>query len=67
MYNDKIKLAFTDTDSFIIHVETDDIYTGFKHINQHMDLSDYPEIHECYNASKKRKFLGKGRMSYQGK
>ena len=26
-YNDKIKLAYTDTDSFIIHVETDDIYT----------------------------------------
>ena len=43
-YNDKIKLAYTDTDSCNIHVETDDIYTGFKHINQHMDFSDYPKI-----------------------
>ena len=28
-YNDKIKLAYTDTDSCIIHVETGDIYTDF--------------------------------------
>ena len=53
-YNDKIKLAYTDTDSFIIHVETDDIYTDFKHIKQHMDFSDYPKNHECYNASNKK-------------
>ena len=40
--------------TFIIHVETDDIYTDFKLINQHMDFSDYPKNHECYNASNKK-------------
>ena len=65
-YNDKIKLAYTDTDSFIIHVETDDIYTDFKLINQHMDFSDYPKNHECYNASNK-KVLGKMKDELNGK
>ena len=65
-YNDKIKLAYTDTDSFIIHVETDDIYTDFKHINQHMDFSDFPKSHECYNASNK-KVLGKMKDELNGK
>ena len=65
-YNDKIKLAYTDTDSFIIHVETDDIYTDFKHIKQHMDFSDYPKHHECYNASNK-KVLGKMKDELSGK
>ena len=65
-YNDKIKLAYTDTDSFIIHVETDDIYTDFKHIKQHMDFSDYPKNHECYNASNK-KVLGKMKDELSGK
>ena len=64
--NDKIKLAYTDTDSFIIHVETDDIYTDFKLINQHMDFSDYPKNHECYNASNK-KVLGKMKDELNGK
>ena len=65
-YNDNIKLAYTDTDSFIIHVETDDIYTDFKHIKQHMDFSDYPKNHECYNASNK-KVLGKMKDELNGK
>ena len=29
-YNDKIKLAYTDTDSFVIHVETEDLYKDLK-------------------------------------
>ena len=65
-YNEKIKLAYTDTDSFIIHVETDDINTDFKNINQHMDFSDYPKNHECYNASNK-KVLGKMKDELNGK
>ena len=29
-YNEKIKLAYTDTDSFVIHVETEDLYKDLK-------------------------------------
>ena len=37
-----IKLVYTDTDSYVIKVETDDLYEDFKEINEYMDFSDYP-------------------------
>ena len=29
-YDDKIKLVYTDTDSYVITVETDDLYEDFE-------------------------------------
>ena len=49
--NDKIKLAYTDTDSFVIHVETDDLYKDLKPMKNHMDFSRYPKDHENYDIS----------------
>ena len=40
---DKIMLAYTHTDSFVIHVETDDLYKDLKQINNYMDFCDYPK------------------------
>ena len=34
-YDDKIKLVYTDTDSYVIKVETDDLYEDFKEINDY--------------------------------
>jgi hypothetical protein len=65
-FNDKIKLAYTDTDSFVIHVETDDLYKDLKQINNHMDFSDYPKKHENYDVSNK-KVLGKFKDELNGK
>ena len=65
-YNDKIKLAYTDTDSFVIHVETDDLYKDLKQINNHMDFSDYPEQHDNFDLSNK-KVLGKFKDEVNGK
>ena len=39
-YNDKVKLIYTDTDSFIIDVETDDIY---KDMYENKDIYDFSE------------------------
>ena len=44
-YDDKIKLVYTDTDSYVIKVETDDLYEDFVEINEYMDFSDYPAEH----------------------
>ena len=33
-YQDNIKLVYTDTDGYVIKVETDDIYEDFKEINE---------------------------------
>ena len=41
-YGDKAKLCYTYTDSFIIHVETEDIYAEFtEHVNAKFDTPDY--------------------------
>ncbi len=57
-YNDKLTLAYTDTDSLIYEIITDDIYKDlnikFKEI---MDFSDYPEKHFLKN-DKNKKQLG---------
>ena len=37
-YDDKIKLAYTD--SYVIKVETDDLYEDFEEINEYIDFSD---------------------------
>ena len=65
-YGDNIKLVYTDTDSYVIQVMTDDLYTDFKEINDYMDFSDYPENHPNYNKTNK-KVLGKFKDELNGK
>ena len=38
-YEDNAKLLYTDTDSFICHIEPYDMYNDFKYIDAHMDFS----------------------------
>ena len=57
-YQDDIKLVYTDTDSFVIQVMTDDLFQDFKDLSDYMDFSDYPKSHPNYDASNK-KVLGK--------
>ena len=55
-YGDRVRLAYTDTDSFILEIETDDVYDDFlkPELKEHMDFSDYPETHKCFNISNKK-------------
>ena len=57
-YQESLKLLYTDTDSYVIKVETDDLYEDFKDINDYMDFSDYPQEHPNYDKTNK-KVLGK--------
>ena len=65
-YDDKIKLVYTDTDSYVIKVETDDLYEDFKEINEYMDFSDYNVEHPNYDKTNK-KVLGKFKDEMNGK
>lgn len=42
-YGENICLAYTDTDSFVLHVKTDDFYEDMKQNLERYDTSDYPE------------------------
>lgn len=48
-YGDKVRLAYTDTDSFVFHVETRDYYEDMKKNLEQYDTSDYSkEIRERF-------------------
>ena len=57
-YNDKVELIYTDTDSFIIEVETNDIYKDMYDNKNLYDFSEYPKNHPNFDMSNK-KVLGK--------
>ena len=54
----KVELVYTDTDSFIIEVETDDIYKDMFEDKNLYDFSEYPKDHPNYDITNK-KVLGK--------
>ena len=54
-YGDKLSLIYTDTDSFIYHVYTEDLYEDLSELNYIMDFSDYPENHPLHNKVNKKK------------
>ena len=57
-YNDKVELVYTDTDSLIIQVETDNIYKDMFEDKNLYDFSEYPINHPNYDITNK-KVLGK--------
>ena len=56
----RVSLVYIDIDSFILEIETDDVYDDFlkPELKDHMDFSDYDKNHKCYN-DKNKKVLGK--------
>ena len=65
-YGDNIRMVYTDTDSFVFHTKTDDIYQDLKDINDETDFSGYDKNHKCYAATNK-KMLGNLRMKWMEK
>ena len=53
-YNNKVELIYSDTDSFVIHVETDDIYKDMLEDKNSYDFSEYPTDHPNYDITNKK-------------
>ena len=51
-------LLYTDTDSFILHVETDDVYKDIKDNQSQYDTSNYNNKHFLF-SNENKKVLGK--------
>ena len=55
-YGDKVKLLFTDTDSFMYLIETEDFYEDIlRDIHEWFDTSNYPKDHFIYTDANKMK------------
>ena len=53
-YGDKSKLLFTDTDSFLINIETKDVYKDMRDNKELFDFSNYPVDHPNYSTENKK-------------
>ena len=49
-YGDKVELVYTDTDSLILLIETEDIYKDMAEMYEHFNFSDYPPNHELVKS-----------------
>ncbi|BFZ23189.1 hypothetical protein BsWGS_26228 [Bradybaena similaris] len=54
LYGNKAQLCYTDTDSLLFHVETDDIYADMKKNAEWYDFSDYSKDHPNYSTENKK-------------
>ena len=57
-YGPRCDLVYTDTDSLLLDIQTDDIYQDMKDQSWLYDTSNYPKNHSLYDATNK-KVLGK--------
>lgn len=60
-YGEKVKLLYTDTDSLLMEIETDDFYNDIlidDVFKDNFDLSEYDKDHKLYD-DKNKKVLGK--------
>ena len=67
-YGDKIELCYTDTDSFIPHIKTEDFYEDIANdVEQWFDTSNYEIDRPLLIINKSRKVLGKFKDKLGGK
>ena len=56
-YGNKVNLIYTDTDSFILEIFTDDVYEDVKKDNHLFDFSEYDKDHKCYNVKIRKNWV----------
>ena len=57
-YGDRCQLLYTDTDSLLLEIQTEDVYEDMAKHPELYDTSDYPPDHPMYSTANK-KVLGK--------
>ena len=58
LYGSKWELLYTDTDSLLLEIETDDVYKDMETNKNEYDTSDYPKDHPLF-SNENKKVLGK--------
>ena len=64
-YPDSSRLLFTDTDSLVYSIKTEDLYEDMRKDQHLFDFSGYPKEHSCYSsANKKKNWENEGRTKW---
>lgn len=58
LYGDKLRVCFSDNDSFLNLIETEDLYEDMKEYEHLFNTSDFPKQYVLYSKHNK-KVLGK--------
>ncbi|KAE9529175.1 hypothetical protein AGLY_011971 [Aphis glycines] len=66
-YGNRVRLLYTDTDSLILEIKTDDFYQNIKINLDHFDTSDYPKDNIYDLPLVNKKVLGKFKDELNGK
>ncbi|KAL4107208.1 hypothetical protein QTP88_017591 [Uroleucon formosanum] len=56
-YNDNIELMYTDTDSMVYLIDTEDFYLNLLNnlnLMDRLEMADLPPIHPCYTTARKK-------------
>ena len=57
-YGDNVKLCYMDTDSFVMHIKTEDFYKYIAHdVEKRFDTSNY-EVNRPLHTGKNKKVVG---------
>ena len=54
LFDKKARVMYSDTDSLIYEIETDDIYEDLVQLKDVLDLSDYPKNHQLHSELNKK-------------
>lgn len=65
LYKEKVKLLYTDTDSFILEIETDNVYDDIRHNINMFDTSNY-KYNNSYGIPISKSVVGKFKDEYAG-
>ena len=57
-YGGRAELLYTDTDSLVLEIQTEDVYAEMTRNANQYDTSNYPKNHPLYSTAKKE-VLGK--------
>lgn len=56
IFNDRVRLLYTDTDSLYLQIDSNDVYSDLKiHFSKILDTSNYPSDHVLYSEHNKSK------------
>ena len=55
-YNENIKLVYTDTDSYVLKINTHNLYENLKDIGKYKDFNDYHPSHPNHGRANKKVF-----------